>query len=297
MRWDSLGAAVQFPVLPPAPDGDTHELSFGTVVRGQDGVSWLYAFTRTTKTAWRAMLETGVGDRSRVGIAVTPDLMANPYPVVFWDLVYPWSVFAEDRPECRFRSVCGPDESTIGPFMPALVYVGDTLQLWVHDPSGTAVYRVDECGTQPQRCGYSTLFLIPDFAWSDIAAADDGSLRALVFSHDGSRGEEECFYLCPTVDEWVSWDEGRTWERGERSWSAANGLLVADAGYVRDESGGIRLDSTAVVALASDSLDPRTYRWRLYWWADPKAKLPASWGREPGWEVERVRRHLTRSER
>jgi hypothetical protein len=227
------------------------------------------------------MLDTLIGDRLRVGIAVTHDLMADPYPVVWWDIVYPWSVFAENRSECRFRNVCGPDAETIGPFMPTLVWVGDTLQLWVHDPDGTAVYKVEECGWQ--RCGYSTLFLVPEFFWSDIAVADDGSLRALTFLHGPAYGEELCWYLCKTVLELMSTDGGRTWRPSGRSWSASNGLLVAEGAYVRDEYGGIKLDSTAVVALASESTDPTSGSWRLYWWwpADGR-KAPASWGLEPG---------------
>jgi hypothetical protein len=315
IQYTNEAVTAQYPVIPfvnwafqadGVPDAtDTHEFGSGTMVRitgPLQAEGWLYGSLRTTKKSWQTMLDTGVGNRARGNLSFTPDPMADPYPLTFWDAVPPMRI------ECAPRNTpgCG-DKNVAGVMMPALVWIddvviggvhyGERLVLYVQDPDGTAAWIV--------RSGDKWATVMewfrnwPAIAWGDVAWGDDGRLYALVSARDGSRpGEEACWWWgCRGIDEYVSDDYGERWTRSERSWRTLAGDLVNDACYVRDPRGHIKRDALTVVALIQDSDDPTgPGNWRLHWWADEGAELPRSWGFEPG-QFHPPRRHLPREPR
>jgi hypothetical protein len=319
MRWTDDQVTGQYPVISLVnvyyqdgitPDAtDTHELGFGTMVRiapPLQAEGWMFASVRSTKKSWIKMLETGYGNRVRGNISITPDPMANPYPLTFFDMIPTINL------KCNPRNTpgCG-DSNVLGVMMPVLVWLdhtmkdgedfGEQLILYVQDPDGIVAWAMrsgnDDLGQPCWVTGYQLFVPTNAIAWSDIAQGDDGLLYALVSARDGSRpGEEACWWWgCRAIDEWVSRDQGRTWTRGGRSWSTVAGDLVNDGAYVRDPKGHIKRGALTVIALIQDSSDPTgPGNWRLHWWVDPGFPLPASWGHEPGWQFQRVRRHLQR---
>jgi hypothetical protein len=228
----------------------------------------------------------------------------------FWDLIPTYNL------ECKERNTPGCGGGDVpGVMMPVLVWIdnlivggvgyGENLVLYVQDPDGLVAWIVSSGGTPAPGTVYG--YYAGAMGWfgpipggpvySDMAMGDDGLLYALVSARDGKRpGEEACWWWdCRAIDEWVSRDQGRAWTRSERSWSTVAGDLVNDACYVRDPKGHIKRGSLAVIALVMDSDDPTgPGNWRLHWWVDPGFPLPASWGHEPGWQFQRVRRHLQR---
>ena len=276
MCWKKDQVTAAFPVI--EPYWDTHEMGWGSVVRNAAGDAWIWVGFRTTKYSWKAMLETGIGNRARGVVAVYPDLMRFPI-TAFWDCIVPW------KEECLPRNVCG-DAQTIGPFMPAVVWLDGEVVIFMHDPDGTAAWTLKEVIVN--RIGFDKRFLIGDFSWSDIALGNDGRLYALV------SGGNDCWWTnCTAIHEYVSEDGGLNWQQGERLWRHS-GATIGDACYLRDELGHINRDALTVIGLVTPSSDPTSATWYLHWWADPRAVLPRTWGLEPGTTIPRVRQHVER---
>jgi hypothetical protein len=265
---------------------DRHELGFQAVVGFGDG--WLVSGVRTTWTSWVINKDT---NRTMLWFAYYPSLAGQP-ELIWWDAGRAWDE------ACFLRNTC----PGLGPMMPSLVWSSGTLWLFASDgtgclagTSGVVTYTVT-VELAERRIGLTKQF-VSSWSWahpgipiSDVALADDGTVRALV-----SRRWElpECWWgACDEIFEWVSRDGGKLWEKGTRSWKDSAGRLAWDAGYVKDRLGAIRLDSTVIVGLVSTNQDPTSGEWKLHWWADPRAPLPRSWGQEPGWQFQRVRRHL-----
>jgi hypothetical protein len=290
MRFDDQAVNTAYPVIDLA--WDTHEFGYGTAVRGWDG-NWIYAASRSTKESWTKMLETGIGDRHRIMLAVTPDLMQHPYPWVYWDVIDPWSVINGD-PTCKPRNVCG-DRDDIGPFMPALVWVDNELLIFVHDPggavltAGTAVYIIARCSEVG--CGIGGKDYLPGFLpWSDLAFDPNSHRLYALISAD-----ENCWWdNCRIIREWVSADLGHSWYSTSRTWQSPGGQYIYDAAYVRNEWGHIDHKALTIIAQISETRDPTSGSYRFYYWSDPGAELPATWGFEPGAMISTVRRHLER---
>jgi hypothetical protein len=324
IRWTPDAVDAAFPVirglsgaasaLPPEPwyDYDTHEFAWGSMVRGHGPTqldTWIYASLRSTKSSWVKLLETGVGNRTRGNISFFSDPMGLDW-FTFWDLIPTCNL------ECNERNTPGCGGADVpGVMMPILVWIddlivggvsyGENLVLYVQDPDGLVAWIVSSGGTPAPGTvyGYYAGAMgwfgpIPGSpAYSDMAMGDDGLLYALVSARDGKRpGEEPCWWWnCRAIDEHVSHDYGRTWQRGDRSWSTVARDLVNDGAYVRDERGHVKRAALTVVALAMDSSDPTgSGKYRLHWWTDAGFPLPASWGHEPGWQFPRIRQHLER---
>lgn len=267
---------------------DRHELGFQAVVGFGDG--WLVSGVRTTWSSWEWA---SVTNRTMLWFAYYSSLMGQP-EIVWWDVGRAWDY------DCRLRNTC----PGLGPMMPSLVWSSGTLYLIASDntgylagTSGVVAYTVKvELGER--RIGLTKQFVSswswahPDIPISDVALANDGTVRALV----SRRWESpECWWgFCDEIFEWISKDGGKLWERGTRSWKDSAGRFVWDAGYVKDRLGVIDPDATVIVSLVSTSPDPTSGEWKLHWWADPLAPLTRSWGQEPGWQFQRVRQHLER---
>ena len=286
LRYGAEDVTANFPSLP-WPE-DRHELGFQAVVGFGDG--WLASGVRTTWSSWEWA---SVTNRTMLWFAYYPNLTGPP-ELVWWDAGPAWD---ED---CFLRNTC----PGLGPMMPSLIWSSGTLWLiasdntgYLKDSSGVVAYTVS-VEVPERRLGVTKQF-VSSWSWahpgipiSDVALADNGTVRALV-----SRRWEtpECWWTyCDEIFEWVSSDGGKLWEKGSRSWKDSAGRFVWDAGYVKDRFGGIDLDETVIVSLVSTSPDPTSGEWKLHWWADPRAPLPRSWGQEPGWQFQRVRRHLQR---
>lgn len=284
VRYGQEDVTINNPSLP-WPE-DRHELGFQTVVGFGDG--WLVSGVRTTWSSWEWA---SVTNRTMLWFAYYSSLMGQP-EIVWWDAGPAWDE------ACFFRNTC----PGLGPMMPSLVWSSGTLWLiasdgtgYLKDSTGVVAYTV-RVELAEHRITLTKQFLASWPYWgipiSDVAVATDGTLRALVSRRWDA---PECWWdNCDEIFEWVSKDGGKLWERGGRSWKDSGGRLVWDAGYVKDRLGGVDPDGTVVVSLVSSNPDPTSGEWKLHWWADPRAPLPRSWGQEPGWQFQRVRRNLER---
>jgi hypothetical protein len=271
---------------------DPHEIAFVTVVAHGDG--WLVAGIRTTFLSW--VIDQN-SNRTMIWFAYYSALTRQP-DLVLWDVVSTYDY------ACTLRNSC----SGLGPMMPSLIWSSGTLWLFDGDglgflagSPGFVAWTID-FELKSHLDGWPNLTATKQFwtFWpfghvgtpaSDVALADDGTVRALL-SGGGTSG---CWWgNCHQIDEWISSDGGSNWAKGTRSWSDSEGRYAWDAGYVKDRLGAIRLDSTVIVGLVSTAEAPTSGEWKLHWWADPRAPLPRSWGQEPGWQFQRVRRHLER---
>jgi len=271
---------------------DPHEIAFVTVVGHGDG--WLVAGVRTTFLSW--VIDQN-SNRTMIWFAYYSALTRQP-DLVLWDAVSAYDY------ACHLRNSC----PGLGPMMPSLIWSSGTLWLFDGDglgflagSPGFVAWTID-LELKGHLDGWPNLTATKQFwtFWplghvgtpaSDVALADDGTVRALL-SGGGASG---CWWgNCHQISEWISNDGGHNWVKGTRSWSDSEGRYAWDAGYVKDRTGGISLDSTVLVGLVSTVEAPTSGEWKLHWWADPRAPLPRSWGQEPGWRFQRVRRHLER---
>ena len=232
----------------------TQEFGFGTMVRWNGW--WVYSGVRTD---WSTA---GERDRAVGMIALAADPVEVPYAQEWFDLTAP------------------------GQIMSALVVINDTLLLF----RGTEIWSADVTpDSYPRLRRIGTMAFLP---WSDVAFAD-GKLYALV-----SKSPKDCYWWdCFEVGEFISDDYGTTWNPSDRHWSIGGlpgGVLpyTGDACYVRDELGHINRDALTVIALVTPNPDPASGTWRLHYWVDSRAQLPATWGHEPGYYLSRIRRKL-----
>jgi hypothetical protein len=281
LRYASQGATENFPAMDPAPD--THELGFVSLVAYGDG--WLMAGVRTT---WFSYQDGNGQNRVRTWFAYYADLMEKPL-FVLWDAVGPWDEACSGRNTCE-----GP-----GPMMPALFWMNGELWLSQGDNMGILqgssgivfytvvldVLRTSVTVTKQFVSGWPFINgrqIFPPV--TDIAVADDGTLRALVSEryidevHTPYWDQTQpCwFYYCNEIFEWVSYTGGQSWEKGERSWVDARGRIIWDAGYIRDPLGHVEINNTGLVSnvLTFGDYSPTSGGWSIHWWLPSPPSRP-----------------------